>query len=153
LRELRLEALAAHPTFLAADPDYEASWPIERWRESIETHHWLLARIEGSVAGMCIFTYPVHNKKQKHTGHIGSMYVRDAFRGKGVADALLQALLDHAVNCVDQVALTVMAENTRAIRFYRRFGFREYGRVPRAIFYDGRYYDDLEMMRSVSASD
>jgi ribosomal protein S18 acetylase RimI-like enzyme len=153
LRELRLEALAAHPTFLAADPDYEASFPIERWRESLEAHHWLCARMDGAVAGLCIFTHPAHNRKQKHTGNLGSMYVRDAFRGKGVADALLKSVLDHAVTCVEQVSLTVMAENARAIRFYQRHGFREYGRVPRAIHVGDRYYDDVEMMRAVSASD
>jgi ribosomal protein S18 acetylase RimI-like enzyme len=81
------------------------------------------------------------------------MYVRDVFKGKGVGDALLQALLDHAVTCVEQVALTVTAENARAIRLYERFGFREYGRIPRSIFFEGRYYDDLEMIRPVSASD
>ncbi|HEY1708354.1 MAG TPA: GNAT family N-acetyltransferase [Rhizomicrobium sp.] len=153
LRELRLEALAAHPAYLAADPDYEASWPIERWRAGLAKAHWFLARSDDAVAGICVFTYPAHNKKQKHTGHVGSMYVRDAFKGKGVGDALLQALLEHAVTCVEQVALTVTAENARAIRFYERFGFREYGRIPRSILHDGRYYDDLEMIRPVSASD
>jgi RimJ/RimL family protein N-acetyltransferase len=153
LREIRLEALAAHPTYLASDPTYEGSWPLDRWRESLAKAHWLLARFDGEPAGICVFTYPAHNSKQRHTGHVGSMYARDAFKGKGVGDALLQALLDHAATCVEQVALTVTAENVRAIRLYERFGFREYGRIPRSIFYDGRYYDDVEMIRPVSASD
>ncbi len=67
------------------------------------------------AAGICVFSRvsAAHNSKQRHTGHVGSMYVRDAFKGKGVGDALLQALLDHAVTCVEQVALTVNAENGR----------------------------------------
>jgi ribosomal protein S18 acetylase RimI-like enzyme len=81
------------------------------------------------------------------------MYVRAAFRGKGVADALLEAVLDLAETCVEQVSLTVNAENPRAIRFYERHGFRRYGLVPRSLNIDGRFYDDVEMMRTVSASD
>jgi len=153
LRDLRAEALKTHPEFLAADPDHEASLPLERWREHLETNTWLLARVEGAVAGLCVFSYPAHNRKQAHTGHLGSMYVRDAFKGKGVSDALLEAVLDRAQTCVEQVALTVNAENARAIKFYERHGFRPYGRVPRSIRIGERYYDDLEMMRRVSSSD
>jgi RimJ/RimL family protein N-acetyltransferase len=153
LRELRQEALAAHPVYLAADPDYEASFPMGRWRESLATHFWQIARVDGAVAGLCVFTYPAHNKKQKHTGELGSMYVREAYRGQGVADALLQGVLDHAVTCVEQIKLTVTAENPRAIKFYERFGFIAYGRVPRAVLWDGKYHDDLEMMRTISTSD
>jgi ribosomal protein S18 acetylase RimI-like enzyme len=153
LRELRLEALAAHPEFLAADREHEESLPLERWRTNLETNHWLLAKVEDAIAGLCVFSHPAHNKKQAHTGHLGSMYVRDAFKGKGISDALLEAVLDRAQTCVEQVALTVNAENARAIKFYERHGFREYGRVPRSIRIGERYYDDLEMMRRVSSSD
>jgi ribosomal protein S18 acetylase RimI-like enzyme len=153
LRELRLEALAAHPEFLAADPDHEATFPVERWREHISANYWIVARVDGEIAGLCVFSHPAYNKKQRHTGHLGSMYVRDAFKGKGVSDALLTAVLDHAVSCVEQVVLTVNAENVRAIKFYERHGFRRYGLVPRSIRIGERYYDDLEMIRPVSASD
>lgn len=153
LHELRLEALTAHPAFLGADADYEAGITQERRRESLAAHFWMLARVDGAVAGFCVFNYPAHNKKQKHTGHLGSMYVRDAFRGMGVADALLKAVFDQAITCVEQIALSVTAENARAIKFYERFGFRPYGRIPRSIRVGDRDYDELEMMRSVSASD
>jgi ribosomal protein S18 acetylase RimI-like enzyme len=153
LRELRLEALKLHPEFLAADPDHEAGLSNERWREQLAEHHWLVARVDGAVAGLCVFVHNPGNRKLGHTGHLHSMYVRDAFKGKGVADALLSRVLDHAVTCVEQVQLTVNAENARAIKFYERHGFRAYGRVPRSIRIGERYYDDLEMMRPVSTSD
>ncbi len=150
---LRSEALTLHPEFFAADPDYEASLPLSQWEQNVAKNFWLLATVGEADAGLCVFSYPAHNRKQAHIGHLGSMYVRDAFRGAGVADALLSAVIDFAAGCVEQVALTVNAENPRAIRFYERHGFRPYGRVPRAIRVGDRYYDDLEMIRPVSASD
>ncbi len=153
LRGLRLEALTLNPAFFAADPDYEAKLTESQWRDNIAARHWLVARVDGEIAGLCAFSRIIHTKKQAHTGTLGAMYVRDAFRGAGVADALVEALIDIAMTCVGQVSLTVNAENQRAIKFYERHGFRKYGVVPRALNIDGRYYDDMEMMRIVSSSD
>ncbi len=81
------------------------------------------------------------------------MYVRRASRGRGVADALVEAVIEEAAKHVEQLMLTVNAENKWAIALYERHGFRAYGKVPRALLVEGRYYDELEMMRGVSASD
>ncbi len=153
LRELRLEALNAHPEFFSADPDYESTLTPEQWRERLRTSQWLVCKVDGEIAGLCAFSRVRHTKKLAHTGSLGSMYVREAFRGKGVADALVTAVLDIAVASVEQISLTVNATNARAIAFYEKFGFKQYGRVPRALHVGGRYYDDVEMMRAISLSD
>jgi len=54
---------------------------------------------------------------------------------------------------VEQIQLTVNADNARAIKFYERHGFRTVGRMPHALLVDGRYYDELTMVRAVSSSD
>jgi len=79
--------------------------------------------------------------------------VRDTARGTGLADALMTALIDHASDTVEQIQLTVNAENPRAIKFYERHGFRPIGRIPRSLHVGDRYYDDLLMLRAVSTSD
>ncbi|HWE05844.1 MAG TPA: GNAT family N-acetyltransferase, partial [Rhizomicrobium sp.] len=89
--------------------------------------------------------------KLAHTGDIGAMYVRDSARGTGLADALMTALLRHASTVVEQVQLTVNAENTRAIKFYLRHGFRQIGIIPRSLHVGDRYYDDMLMFRCVSS--
>lgn len=155
VRELRLELLAAHPENFSADPDYEGSLTMEQWRErlSAEARHWFVCRVDGEVAGLIVFSRTTYTKKTAHIGDIGSMYVRSKFWGAGAADALMEAAFDVAEDCVEQIILTVNAENVRAIKFYERHGFRECGRVPRAIKIGERYYDELEMIRAVSTSD
>jgi len=41
--------------------------------------------------------------------------------------------------------LGVAAVNRPAIKCYERCGFRTYGTEPRAVFYQGKYYDEYLM--------
>ena len=155
VRELRLELLAAYPASFSADPEFEKTLTLTQWAERLGApgRHWFLCRVDGDVAGLCAFSRVTHTRKEAHRGDLGSTYVRKAYQGHGVADALLKAVFDVAQDTVEQISLTVNAENARAIAFYKRMGFRECGRMPRAINVDGRYYDELEMVRFVSTSD
>jgi ribosomal protein S18 acetylase RimI-like enzyme len=155
VRDLRLELLQAHPENFSADPDFEGSLTLDQWRErlSAPTRYWFVCRVRGDVAGLIVFSNTSHSKKTAHLGDIGSMYVRAQYRGGGVADALMEAAIDVALDKVEQIVLAVNAENARAIKFYERHGFREHGRTPRAIKIGDRYYDEVEMNRVVSASD
>ena len=63
------------------------------------------------------------------TAELKRFYVRPAHRGTGVADALIGALLDHAVrHRVRVVRLETGDAQHAAIAFYRRHGFEE---IPR----------------------
>jgi ribosomal protein S18 acetylase RimI-like enzyme len=151
-RALRLESLRQLPASFAADPDQEEAMTKEEWLRRLSSASSFGGFIDGVLSGMVVFSRP-SRPKLAHTGDIGAMYVRDAARGTGLADALMTALLDHASTVVEQVQLTVNAENERAIRFYKRHGFREIGRIPRSLHVGDRYYDDLLMLRPVSAAD
>ncbi|HWA89610.1 MAG TPA: N-acetyltransferase [Rhizomicrobium sp.] len=152
LRAIRLEALRRAPAFFAADPAIEEAYTKEQWLTRLATAVSFGGYVDGKLAGLVVFSRPT-SIKLSHTGDIGAMYVRDAARGTGLADAMMEALLDHAAGVVEQVKLTVNAENARAIKFYERHGFTPIGKIPRSLNIDGRFYDDLMMMRRVSSSD
>ena len=151
LRELRLESLRLLPDCFAADPVQEEGMPKEEWLSRLASASSFGGFIDGRLSGMVVFSRPSRTKLA-HTGDIGAMYVRASAQGTGLADALMAALLDHASRVVEQVQLTVNAENARAIKFYERHGFREIGRIPRSLHIGDRYYDDMLMFRSVSSS-
>jgi ribosomal protein S18 acetylase RimI-like enzyme len=152
LRALRLEALSLYPEAFASDPDQEAAMPKEQWLARLATAMSFGGFVDDALSGMVVFSKP-SRPKVAHTGDVGAMYVRDAARGTGLADALMNALIDHASEVVEQIQLTVNAENARAIKFYERHGFRPIGRIPRSLRIGERYYDDLLMLRAVSSSD
>jgi hypothetical protein len=56
-------------------------------------------------------------------------------------------MLDHAFESLGlhRIALAVFEFNERAIRSYRRVGFRVEGRAREAIWRDGRWWDEIQM--------
>lgn len=152
LREIRLEGLRLHPDAFSAELEVEEAMPREQWLSRLKTAVTLGGFIDGKLAGMVVLVKPA-SKKIRHTGEICAMYVRPDARSTGLAGALLEAAIDRAVNDVEQLKLTVNAENARAIRFYERHGFRTIGRYPNSLRVDGRTYEELMMFRPVSSSD
>ena len=89
----------------------------------------------------------------RHKGFIRGMYVAATQRGKGAG----RQLLDHALafiasmDGVCQVMLTVTADNGAAIALYQSRGFTVYGNEPRALFVDGVFHDNVQMVRNAKA--
>lgn len=59
-------------------------------------------------------------------GEIFALYVLPAYWGKGVSQKLMDAGLS-ALRAYPKIALWVLKENARAIRFYEKCGFRKTG--------------------------
>jgi len=150
LREIRLEALRLHPTAFSADPDVEGAFTLARWRERLERGVMFGCRIGGGLAGINAFSLDTHSRKTAHVAHLGAMYVREAARGTGLADALMVHWLAHAAAAgAVQACLDVEASNRRAIALYERHGFAIKGHKPRSMKVDGVFYDEYEMWRAV----
>ena len=106
----------------------------------------LLAEVNGQIVGFTGFRNNAR-KRLEHNGMLG-ISVRREFRGRGVGEALLSALLDwaRANPLIEKVSLAVFADNAPAIALYRKLGFKEEGRREREIkFGEGQYKDDLLM--------
>ena len=145
-RELRLEGLRTDPTAFGASWEDEASRPLTWFAERLE-HNAVLA--SGSPAGVALagvvgLLVP-DAAKLRHKGILWGMFVRPGARSTGLGAALLESILDHAAQVVEEVRLTVVASNTAAVRLYARAGFKEYGLERRALKFDGDYYDELMM--------
>lgn len=152
LRALRLEALDQHPDCFCADPDLVKALTDEQWTQALQIGTWFGVRQDGALVAIAAFTRP-QSKKIAHTGELSAMYVRTEARGSGIADTLVRKIIERAVSEVDQIKLTVNADNARAVKLYERHGFRIVGRVPRYIRVGDRLYDEAIMLRTVSPSD
>jgi RimJ/RimL family protein N-acetyltransferase len=154
-RALRLEGLQAHPEAFGADYATSAARPIERWQESMQSgaggEHGVtyVAEAAGELIGM---TALVRNElpKMRHAGSIFGVYTHPAWRGTGVADALLEACVTYARELgLRLVRLGVVTTNASAIRLYQRCGFTVYGVEPEALCVNGIYHDELLMARRI----
>jgi ribosomal protein S18 acetylase RimI-like enzyme len=75
------------------------------------------------------------------------MYVRPSARNSGLGKRLVEAVLDHARERLEAIQLTVVSENEGARQLYSALGFVEYGLEKRALKQNGRYYDEVLMIK------
>lgn len=85
-------------------------------------HVWV-AKEEQRVIGFCIAVKEIMN------GHVRAIYVLPAHQGRGIGKRLLQSALDW-LGDHKPVTLSVATYNTKAIAFYRRFGFEMNEQAP-----------------------
>ncbi|GAB4169161.1 MAG: GNAT family N-acetyltransferase [Roseiflexaceae bacterium] len=153
-RELRLEALRAHPEAFGGDANEESQRPLDLWRTRLdlvnEQSATFVAVSATELVGMMVIVQS-SGRKIRHSAGLYSVYVRAAWRRAGVSDLLLQACLDWAAaRGVQIVRLSVTASNSSAIRFYQRNGFQVYGIDPAVLQIDGIFYDELLMFRRIT---
>jgi RimJ/RimL family protein N-acetyltransferase len=155
VRELRLDALARHPEAFAADHDLTQAESALHWVDWIADNAAqnrgmiAVAVAEERLVGM---TGLVRGKwpKTRHSGTIWGVYVRPAWRGLRVAEALLDTCIEWArEQGLTIVKLGVVTGNVAAIRCYARAGFTVYGVEPQVIHHVGVLHDELLMAKTI----
>lgn len=88
-----------------------------------------IAEEEGAVAGYCFCILQITENDpvlcDRRVVYIDDLCVDETVRGKGVAKALYEAVLDYAKeNRFDAVTLNVWCGNDRAMHFYEKSGMK-----------------------------
>ncbi|WP_420395498.1 GNAT family N-acetyltransferase [Nioella sp.] len=139
-RDLRLEALANHPEAFGSTHDDWASRPLSDFADRLE-HACILGAIKAESLVGCMALDSARGR-----GEITAVYVRQDWRGRGVARALLKAQKRLAQQQgVSKLYLTVADSNRPAIRFYERAGFLRSEGPSRALARDGQLLDLITM--------
>jgi RimJ/RimL family protein N-acetyltransferase len=150
--QLRLEALRESPNaFLNTyEETVQINQPIEQMKKRLEPHedaYTFGAFQENRLVGMVTFLRETF-RKVRHKGKIVGMYVTPQARGMGIAKKLIQAVIDTAktMEGVEQINLTVVADNQAARNLYLAMGFQHFGTERNAIKYNGAYWDEEYMV-------
>jgi RimJ/RimL family protein N-acetyltransferase len=147
---LRRDALTSHPLVFAASLEDDRGLSLELMRASladVESSAIFGAFEAGALVGI-VGAHRAEKLKMRHKVDVWGMYVAPGARGRGVGDALLRAVIDHCRSWpgVLQIHLSVTEAATAAARLYERAGFREWGREPRALLWDGRPVDERHLV-------
>ena len=145
---LRWEALESHPLAFGASVPEDLATLAQSLRSRMSEEsvvfgafsHDFLVGIVGIVRNAGL--------KERHKSLIWGMYVTAGIRQHGVGERLLRAAIEHARTWkgVRQVHLSVSDEADTAKRLYEKVGFKEWGREPRALCWEGRYADETHMI-------
>ncbi|MGI4862274.1 MAG: GNAT family N-acetyltransferase [Janthinobacterium lividum] len=148
-RDLRLEALETHPESFGASWEAENGKPVAWFEERLEKHAVFGGYLPAGRLAACAGLQVPDAQKLRHKGTLWGMYARPEARGTGLGAALLEALIGHARDDLEEIQLRVASSNEAAIRLYLRTGFVQYGLEKRALKVDGIYYDDIMMALSL----
>lgn len=143
-RQIRLEGLETHPQAFSATFAREREKPLAWFEERLTTSDVFGAFVEDELAGVAGFRLR-DGTASEHKAVLWGMYVRSGARHLGLGKRLVDAVVAHAAERVEQLQLTVVAENEAALRLYTRAGFVEYGREVRGLKQNGRYFDEVLM--------
>ena len=106
----------------------------------------LVAEVDGAVAGYVTYSAFRPHEGYRHTVE-HSVYVVPAFRGRGIARTLMDALVAHARTAGMHVMMAgICSSNTGSIALHERLGFVTVGVLPEV----GRKFDrwlDLTLMQ------
>lgn len=147
------EATAAETHFMARYPeDGEIDFGkmrngIEGMRDS-QRDYLVTAFLGDEIVGDLGVMLVRPHMKYLHRAYLG-MSIRQKCTGTGLGSFMMEIALEQAKkNGFEQVELGVFSDNERAQGLYRKYGFKEYGRTPRAFkLKDGSYRDEIIMVR------
>jgi ribosomal protein S18 acetylase RimI-like enzyme len=149
--QIRMEALESEPyAFGKSAEDFRSitvDTMAERFRNSCSNYFNVGAFENGLLIGTATFMRE-KGLKELHKGHIYAVYVTPAHRGKGVAKALIAALLETAKqdSSLEQILLMVASTQSAAKKLYRSFGFETFGTEPHSLKIGSTYIDEDHML-------
>jgi len=123
------------------------------FREHSPDHHpiWV-AEVDGTIAGWLSCSSFLTRCAYRGTAEV-SVYVHEKFRRRGVAAGLLTAMIERAP-ALDLTALIglIFAHNEPSLQLFARFGFANWGYLPKVALLDGAERDLVIVGRDLTAS-
>ena len=119
--------------------------------EKVKTKKTVQLLVFNNEELMGISGVDMRDKTEKHVGILGISIAKD-FRGEGLGKLLMELILKEAEKEIPQfkmVTLEVYSTNDIAKKMYNKFGFIEYGRLPKGIKRGGDYEDAILMYKNI----
>ena len=145
---------AFHVVYGTASWEYEPPGDeemLKRMRAVVaQGYPYFVAEAGGAVAG-----YSYASTYRARPGYRftieDSVYVDGSYQRRGIARALLSALIDRCGELGFQQMLAVIGDsaNTASIELHRSMGFRHVGTFTRIGFKHGRWLDSVQMQRTL----
>lgn len=150
-REIRLSCLKTVPQYFGSTYEEEVLNPKLMFETLIENdsqdHVMFGAFDDQRLIGITGFNR-MARQRANHRGEVVQVYVEPIYRGQNIGEKLLRRVLEYAfaLEGIEQVQLSVIANNKMAIKLYEKLGFKTFGVQPK-YFKAGDTYMDQQFMQ------
>jgi RimJ/RimL family protein N-acetyltransferase len=150
-REIRLACLKHAPDYFGSTYEEEALNPKFMFETFIENgspdHVMFGAFDEKQLIGITGFNR-MARQRAMHRGEIVQVYVDSNYRGQNIGENLIRRVLEYAfaLEGIEQIQLSVIANNQTAVKLYEKIGFQTFG-VQQRYFKVGDTYMDQQFMQ------
>lgn len=150
-RQLVLEAYALHPEAFMSTIRQREKLPLSWWEAQLDDELSALfgAFVGDQLAGIIGLAFEPWEDAQ-HKATLFGLYVPHTFRGQGLGEGLVQAVLSLVEEEpeIKVIELTVSANSHAALALYQRCGFEQSGLEDCAIRVGEEYYDRVHMRKA-----
>jgi ribosomal protein S18 acetylase RimI-like enzyme len=140
-KNFRLEALKHSPESFGSSYEEEANWKDSDFQNSLTK-----SDVFGVFVDNSLISCTGNSVKTKHRCVIWGMYTKAEYRGRGIASALIQKVINYAKPRIIQLHLTCVKSNLEAIRLYHKHGFKVYGEEPNSLKIENQYVNEYMMV-------
>lgn len=150
-REVRLSCLKRVPEYFGSTYEEEILNPklmFETFIENDSPDHVMFGAFDDEqLIGITGFNR-MARQRAMHRGEIVQVYVDSSYRGQNIGEKLIRRTLEYAFTLegIEQVQLSVIANNHIAVKLYEKIGFKTFGVQPR-YFKAGEMYMDQQFMQ------
>lgn len=154
-----IQAIYAHHVLHGVASFEETPPSVDALRERLAAVHshglpYMVAQIDGKVAGYCYAT-PYRPRAAYRNTIEDSIYIDDAFRGRGLGRILLEALIARCEAGPWRQMVSVIADGGSggSLSLHRSLGFELVGTLKAVGFKHGRWLDTTLMQRTLGVGD
>ncbi len=108
----------------------------------------IVAESSGEIMGIA----EVAAEKSRMMEHVGefNIIIKKDFRGAGIGTEMTKTIIQEAkATNLEIIRLHVNSENKNALILYQKTGFKIVGRVPKEIKKNGKYLDNIIMIKNI----
>ncbi len=147
---IRNQALETFPMAFAATPSEEFPKQKQRYDNTMKSqYNFIMGAFKGQeLIGMAGFVKE-YWAKTKHKGIIWGLFVLPKHMGNGIGSKLLKSTVEKAFTNegLQQILLSVVNDNDKALALYKKAGFEPYGIERKALKVNEHWLDEIHMIK------
>ncbi len=147
-KDIRLEALREDGEAFGDSYGESLQFNDSHWQEEFENPRSLMLVARDGVKTVALAAaYQEEGEKMRHIAYVWGVYVKKAYRGKGIGKKILVELIEEikTFKGIEKIDLNVNTSQLSAVWLYEKLGFKLVGTLHNELKIGTQYFDEHVM--------